>query len=344
MANTLRAALASHPDKVPEGQRAAADEKFKSISQAYDILYNDQTRHLYDSHGMQAFEKGSGAAPGDVNLDDILAQMMGMGMGGGMPQGFGGPPRKPRRGKDEEQSYAISLEELYKGKTVKFASTKNVICTHCKGSGGKEKARAKKCSSCNGAGEVYGILYHRDGEKIRLEGEADQVPDQEPGDIVFTLAQSEHPTFERRGADILATIEVTLAEALCGFSRVVVKHLDGRGIHIRHPQPAARVLEPDQIIKVAGEGMPHKKSDIKGDLYLMVNVKFPDYATLERNQAFKKLRDILPKPGKPIEADEVDDVEYDETATLDGFGGAENVAGDWEDEDEDGTGPQCQQQ
>lgn len=101
---------------------------------------------------MQAFEAGNGPGPGGVDLDDILAQMM----GGGMP-GFGasgGRPSKPRRGADEEQTYPVTLEDLYKGKTVKFASTKNIICTHCKGSGGKEKAKPKQCASCGGRGEI----------------------------------------------------------------------------------------------------------------------------------------------------------------------------------------------
>ena len=90
-----------------------------------------------------------------VDVDDLLAQMMGgmgMGMGGGMPPGFGGAPRKPRKSKDEEQTYSVTLEDLYKGKTTKFASTKNIICTHCKGTGGKTKAKAKQCSSCKGEG------------------------------------------------------------------------------------------------------------------------------------------------------------------------------------------------
>ena len=170
------------------------------------------------------------------------------------------------------------------------------------------------------------------------------MPDQEPGDIVFTLVQTEHKVFDRKGADLCATIEVTLAEALGGFARVVIKHLDGRGIYIRHPQPAARVLKPNQVIKILGEGMPHKKSDLKGNLYLIVDIKFPDYAWLEQTQALAKLKEILPKPDDPIQADIIDDVEYDESANLDDFEGGEADGEDWEDEEGEGSGPQCQQQ
>ena len=177
-----------------------------------------------------------------------------------------------------------------------------------------------------------------------MEGEADQIPDQETGDIVFRLVQTSHSAFTRAGADLVADIEVTLAEALCGFSRVVIKHLDGRGIQIQHPQPAARVLEPGQVIKVAGEGMPYKKNELKGDLYLVVRIKFPIHGWLEEQGALDKLKDLLPKTEPPIEADVVDDVAYDETATLDDFGGGDG-GGEWEDDDKEEEGqPQCAQQ
>ena len=190
------------------------------------------------------------------------------------------------------------------------------------------------------------LTFYREGDRITLEGEADQVPDQEPGDIVFTIEQTKHPVFERSGADLSAELTVTLAEALCGFSRVVLKHLDGRGIHIEHPQKEdPRVLEPDQIIKVAGEGMPIKKSETKGDLYLIVKVTFPSYRWIEENGAREKLKEALPQePGVPeIEADIVDDVTYDEQASLEEYGGADQDGGDWEDEEEAGQA-QCAQQ
>ena len=86
-----------------------------------------------------------------VDLDDLLSQMFGM--GGGL-DGLGGGlhPRKPRKGADEQIPYQVTLEELYKGKTTKFSSKKNVICSLCKGSGGKEKAKTRQCGSCQGQG------------------------------------------------------------------------------------------------------------------------------------------------------------------------------------------------
>lgn len=170
------------------------------------------------------------------------------------------------------------------------------------------------------------------------------MPDQEPGDIIFGLVQTEHETFKRAGADLLAEIEITLAESLCGFSRVVVKHLDGRGLHIQHPQPKVRVLEPGQVIKVVGEGMPQKKSEVKGDLFLVIKVKFPEYGWLEDRQVLAKLKELLPTPGIHVQADVVDDVTYDETANLDQFGASAEGDEGWVDDDDEEGEAQCAQQ
>lgn len=174
-----KAARVHHPDKVPEAERAAADDRFKDIQKAYEILSDDQTRELYDQHGMAAFEKGAGGFPGGgagPDLDDILAQMFG-GMGGmgggfegmgGMPGMGGGMPGRggPRKSKNEMQEYEVSLEELYKGKTTRFASTKNVICQNCNGSGGKANAKPKKCGTCDGKGRHCSSLNTRTKTKL----------------------------------------------------------------------------------------------------------------------------------------------------------------------------------
>ncbi|KLJ13385.1 hypothetical protein EMPG_11674 [Blastomyces silverae] len=392
-----KAALAHHPDKVSPEEREGAEVRFKAVSQAYDILYDDEKKHIYDTHGMSAFD-GSGRAgmQGGPDLDDLLASMFGggMNMGGGMP-GFGGPrPSRPRKGQNEVQEYSVSLEDLYKGRTVKFSSTKNVICSLCKGKGGKERATPKQCSTCGGAGyketlvqvgpgmvtqamaeckvcegsgsffqpkdkckkckgkqvteerkllEIYIPRGAKQGDKIVLEGEGDQFPNTEPGDIIFHLEEIEHETFRRAGADLMAEIEITLAEALCGFSRVVLKHLDGRGIEITHPKTEGAVLRPNQVLKVPGEGMPFKKTDSKGDLYLAVQIKFPEDGWASDPAALAKLRDILPGPGPAIQAETVDDVEYDPKANPEEFGSKDSQGGTaWEDEDEEEGGQtQC---
>lgn len=403
VSNKTQAALSSHPDKVQPEEREEAEVKFKAISQAYEILSDDQTRALYDQHGMAAFDKSAGGHPGQgPDMEDILAQMFGMNMGGGFPGGPR-PGRKRAKGASETQPYEVTLEELYKGKSTKFSSTKKVICTTCSGSGGKEKAKPKECgtckgrgsmtrlrpvgpglvtqetvacSTCNGLGKFYaekdkckkckGVrttqqksmleLYvqpgSREGDKIVLAGEADQSPDEEePGDIIFQLVEVPHETFTRADADLQAEITISLAEALTGLNRTVVTHLDGRGISLNVEQPNGKVIRPGQILKVAGEGMPVKRSDSRGNLYLVVTVEFPQDGWLESDDAVAKVRNLLPEftPSSKNSGAIVDEVEFETVKDLSGFGrgsGDPRAADDgWEDDEEDGGHTaQCHQQ
>ncbi|KAK6218034.1 mitochondrial 37S ribosomal protein rsm10 [Pestalotiopsis sp. IQ-011] len=390
-------ALKHHPDKVPEEQREESEAKFKAVTQAYEILRDDDKREMYDRHGMAAFDpsRGGGMGP-EVDINDILAQMFGMGMGGGPGMG-GGRPRGPMKGPDDENEYSISLEDLYKGKTVKFAADKQIVCGTCKGSGAKEKVKPDTCQRCKGRGkveafrqvgpgmvareaavcdrcegsgnsikekdrckkckgkrvvkerkplEIYIPRGSMQGERIVLEGEADQLPDMQPGDLVFVLAEEPHDVFNRIGADLSADLDITLAEALSGFSRVVLTHLDGRGIKITHPR--GKILRPGQVLKVEGEGMPHKRGEDKGDLYLLVKIEFPEDGWLKEDDSqYDALTKSLPGPPEPISAEEVDDVEYDEDADIEEMGaqsGDPRYQNEWADDEDEAGGAQCAQQ
>src|ERR1700761_2467668 len=135
-----------------------------------------------------------------------------------------------------------------------------VVCAACNGRGAvlKEKDRCKKCKGNRVVQtkkmlELYIPPGSRQGEKIVLQGEADQVPDQEPGDIIFELQEIPHEVFKRAGPDLAAELHVSLAEALTGFNRVILTHLDGRGIQMNLQQPAGKVLRPGEVLKVPGE-------------------------------------------------------------------------------------------
>ena len=194
--------------------------------------------------------------------------------------------------------------------------------------------------------ELYIPRGARQGDRIVLAGEADQLPDQEPGDIIFTLEEAPHDVFERAGADLRAELKISLVEALTGFSRVMLTHLDGRGIQLHVQQPNGKILRPGQVLKVPGEGMPVKKSDAKGDLYLVVDIEFPEDGWIKNDQAVQKLRDALPPPAKPESSskeEDVDMVDFEFDADLDEFGagsGDPRAGAEWEDDEEEG-GPQC---
>lgn len=195
--------------------------------------------------------------------------------------------------------------------------------------------------------ELYIPPGAREGDRIVLAGEADQKPDQIPGDVVFVLVEKEHDTFRRAGSDLCADIRITLAEALTGFEKVVVTHLDGRGISIRAPQEKGEILRPEQVLKVKGEGMPIKRSDAKGDLYLVVKVEFPEDGWLKDDALIKRIREVLPGPRSPIQTEITDEVEFEKDADLDDFGagsGDPRGGSEWEDADYDDHPPQCAQQ
>lgn len=180
---------------------------------------------------------------------------------------------------------------------------------------------------------------------LTSQTEADQEPKQEPGDIVFHLVEKDHEMFVRAGADLSADLNVTLAEALTGFNRVVLKHLDGRGLRLK-VAPKGEILKPDQILKVKGEGMPIKRSDAKGDLYLCIKIDFPENGFFKDAQTLEKLKGILPKPAPPIKADEEDEVSFQE-GNIEEFGagyGDPRAADANVDDEDDMPSAQCAQQ
>ena len=98
---------------------------------------------------------------------------------------------------------------------------------------------------------------------------------------MFVLKAQPHPTFERSGNDLLTHATITLSEALLGFSRILLKHLDGRGIKVS--SPPRKIIKPETCIIARGEGMPvYKSHGQRGDLYVIISIEMPDEAWLRR--------------------------------------------------------------
>ncbi len=97
----------------------------------YEILSDSQSRHIYDTHGMEGL---SGKGPSSTTgLEEIFEQFFAAG-GGGPSFGFDfGPGPKRRKGEDTIVPYDVTLEDLYNGKSVKLAMEKEVVCSTCKG-------------------------------------------------------------------------------------------------------------------------------------------------------------------------------------------------------------------
>ena len=258
-------------------------------------MCDPEKRQLYDQYGKDGVDNGGGGGGGH-SPEDIFSMFFGGGGGGG--RGRGGP----QKGEDIVHSIKVSLEDLYNGKTVRLAISRNKPCGDCEGRGGKLGAE-KACGDCHGRGvriqlrqigpgmvqqmqsvcpacrgacktmeekdkckACKGQKVYKDrkvlevgiekgmkhGQKIKFSGEADEVPGTIPGDVIIVVQEKEHENFKRKGADLVHSVELTLSEALCGFTRVITQ-MDGRLLKIE--SKAGEVLKQDAVKVIAGEGM-----------------------------------------------------------------------------------------
>lgn len=354
-----------HPDK------GGDEHKFKEISAAYEILSDEESRAQYDRYGLEGV---SGDDVGSAGGEDLFSMFFG---GGGRSSRRAGPQKGP----PVNHPLKVSLSDLFNGKTVKLAVNRKVIqgtpteCPRCKGQGAIMEMRQigpgmitqmqRPCDVCKGQGqqcsykserkvlEVHVEKGMRDNDKITFRGMSDEVPKMEPGDINFIIKEKDHELFKRKGADLLAVKEVSLNQALCGFTWKI-KHLDDRVLVIKSKpgeiiKPEMNTTEGLPFVKVLpDEGMPSKGNPfVRGNLYVMFRVKFPKDNSLppETVAALKKL---LPEPDVEEEYDpmEVEEVHLN-TADLRSFGkgGASQSSSMAHDsDDEDGGRPvQCQQ-
>jgi molecular chaperone DnaJ len=145
----------SHPDRNPGD--AAAEERFKEIQGAYDVLSDPEKRKQYDAFGSangRGGFQGANVNVGDFNLGDLgdLGDFLG-GMFGGGARGASSRPRA-QRGNDVDVEVNLSFEDSLKGIETKIPVTLETACSECHGSGAKPGTAPKICPECNGRGVV----------------------------------------------------------------------------------------------------------------------------------------------------------------------------------------------
>ncbi|KAJ6815012.1 dnaJ protein-like protein 2-like [Iris pallida] len=138
------AALKNHPDK------GGDPEKFKELSQAYDVLSDPEKREVYDEYGEDGLKEGMGAGgSGGHNPFDIFEQFFG---GGGFGGGGSSRGSRQRKGEDVVQTLKVSLEELYNGTSKKLSLTRSALCSRCDGNKGSKSGASGRCYGCQGSG------------------------------------------------------------------------------------------------------------------------------------------------------------------------------------------------
>lgn len=156
-------AIQFHPDKNPGD--ANAEKRFKEISEAYEVLSDEQKRQMYDRYGkegVQGAAAGAGAG-GFGSMEEALRTFMGAfgGMGGesifesffGMGEGRGGGSMR-RQGASKRVNITVSFEEAAKGTDKELGITNYVTCETCHGKRAATPDGVKRCSRCNGSGQV----------------------------------------------------------------------------------------------------------------------------------------------------------------------------------------------
>ncbi|MDO9591157.1 MAG: DnaJ C-terminal domain-containing protein [Microcella sp.] len=274
-----------HPDSNPGD--AAAEARFKEISEANSVLSDAAQRAEYDQ--MRAMGSGArftaGGAPG--GFDDVFGGMFGgpqrggqrtppsgfedvfgglfgngrFGQTSGGYRGYGGPSK----GRDQTASVSLEFMTAIQGDTVTLERP-----------GGGKPIQVKIPA---------GVA---DGQKIRLRGKGEQSPDGgEAGDLVLTVTVRKHPVFERDGIHLRVDVPVTFVEAALGAT-IEVPTLGGDPVKLK----VAPGTPSGRVLRVKGRGVTTSKG--VGDLLAMVQVAVPAHLSAEAQKHLKAFSDAVP--------------------------------------------------
>jgi DnaJ-class molecular chaperone len=273
-----------HPDVNPGDKKA--EETFKGITEAYQVLSDKKKRAQYDQLRQMGIHRGprgggrggfdfSAFHSGEGGIEDLLSELFGREFGGfgGRP---GGGPRGGMRGEDYETAIDLSFKEAVLGAEKSLDIVVPRSCPGCRGLGAS--SRGTRCAACGGRGTKASSEKVRvrippgveNGQRIRVPGKGGAGrAGGPPGSLYLLPRVASSRIFTREGRDVVLDLPVTLAEALLG-AKVQVPTLTGQ---VTMSIPAGS--QGGQKFKLAGKGVPATGRRGAGNQIVQLRVSMP---------------------------------------------------------------------
>ncbi len=303
-----------HPDLHPQKEKKEAEEKFKRINEAYEVLKDPEKRERYNRLGSRWKDGQDFQAPPDSggrqyysNADFGGAGFEGSFEGGfsdffnaffgGQAAGAQGPrssrstQRRPVRGEDIESEIELSIEEAYKGVNRSLRVSGNKVCAACGGAGTKARSF---CPQCGGTGSVpdektldvrvpAGV---KEGSRIRLKGQGGSgLGAAEKGDLFLKVRLRPHPVFKLKGEDIEVEAKIRPDQAVLG-DKIPVQTLDG-SVNMKIPAGS----RSGNRLRLKGKGFPGKGS-ARGNQYVRLLIDIPPDLTEQEKKLYEQLYEL----------------------------------------------------